>query len=306
MYIPFAFQGVSSQIENYFTIEYLVVGGGGCGGKNLGGGGGAGGYVTGSSLFTSSLSPDLSGSLIYPVLVGAGGVTSSVLASGGNGGSSSFYDITALGGGGGGGRSGSASNLTGIDGGSAGGGGFTSPTNRPGGTATQPGSIWGGFGNNGGTGKENAGQSGGAGGGGGAAFAGADASTGDFINYNPGPGGAGKQWLDGNYYAGGGGGAGDDGGASGGIGGGGTGGKCRLPIINATRGTDGTGGGGGGGASSFEPNVGKGEGGSGIVKLRYPTNGNYNVTGGTVTQSGGYTYHTFLSSSVFTITKVSI
>jgi len=306
MYIPFAFEGAGSQIENYFTIEYLVVGGGGCGGKSLGGGGGAGGYVTGSNLFTSSLNPSLTGSLIYPVLVGTGGVTSSVVASGGDGGSSSFYDITALGGGGGGGRSGSfTGSLTGRDGGSAGGGGFTSPTLRPGGNATQPGSVWSGFGNNGGYGFENPGQDGGAGGGGGAAGAGGDANTGDFINYNPGPGGSGKVWLDGITYAGGGGGAGDSVGGAGGAGGGGTGGKVRIPASNPTRGTDGLGGGGGGGASTFEPTIGRGEGGSGVVRLRYPTNGNYIVSGGTITQSGGYTYHTFLSSSNFVINGVA-
>lgn len=305
MYIPFAFENNAFPIEFTFTIDYLIVGGGGCGGKALGGGGGGGGFVSGSALFTSSLNPNLTSSLNYPIVVGLGGVTSSVLASGGDGQSSSFYGITGLGGGGGGGRSGSRSDLTGRDGGSAGGGGFTSPTDRIGGTATQPGSIWGGFGNNGGTGKENVGQAGGAGGGGGAGVAGSSATTGDFINYNPGPGGAGKLWVDGIYYAGGGGGAGDSGGAGGGIGGGGTGGKVTLPQISATRGTDGRGGGGGGGASFFEPQLGKGEGGSGIVKLRYLTNSFYNITGGTITQSGGYTYHTFLSSSTFTINKVS-
>ncbi len=38
----------------------------------------------------------------------------------------------------------------------------------------------------------------------------------------------------------------------------------------------------------------------GIVKLRYP--GNQKATGGTITQDGGYTYHTFTSNGTFTVT----
>jgi hypothetical protein len=58
-------------------------------------------------------------------------------------------------------------------------------------------------------------------------------------------------------------------------------------------GTANTGGGGGaGGASNGGP------GGSGILILRYL--GGQRGSGGTVTSSGGYTIHTFTTSSTFT------
>jgi hypothetical protein len=41
-----------------------------------------------------------------------------------------------------------------------------------------------------------------------------------------------------------------------------------------------------------------GNGGSGIVIIRY--SGSQIGTGGTVTSSGGYTYHTFTSSGTYT------
>jgi hypothetical protein len=58
-------------------------------------------------------------------------------------------------------------------------------------------------------------------------------------------------------------------------------------------GTGNTGGGGGGG-NAFAG----GNGGSGIVIIRYL--GSQVGSGGTVTSSGGYTYHTFTSSGTFT------
>jgi hypothetical protein len=56
---------------------------------------------------------------------------------------------------------------------------------------------------------------------------------------------------------------------------------------------DANGGGGGGGDGGTAPTVG-GNGGSGIVIVRYA--GPPRATGGTVTQSGGYTIHTFTTS----------
>ena len=53
-------------------------------------------------------------------------------------------------------------------------------------------------------------------------------------------------------------------------------------------------GSGGGGAAS--PSSGAGQ--SGVVKIRY--SGTPKATGGTITQSGGYTYHTFTSDGTFT------
>jgi hypothetical protein len=69
-------------------------------------------------------------------------------------------------------------------------------------------------------------------------------------------------------------------------------------------GTTNTGGGGGGGTGIEAPasglsgrNAGK-AGGSGIVIIRYL--GSQIGSGGAVTSSGGYTYHTFTSSGTFT------
>ena len=120
-----------------------------------------------------------------------------------------------------------------------------------------------------------------------------------------GDGGSGSLWLDGNWYAGGGGGGeinapiNPQAKAKGGIGGGGDGGIFICDALNPsycpTQGTDGTGGGGGGGTTYEESETGR-RGGSGVVVIRYL--GTPKATGGTITQSGGYTYHRFLSSSV--------
>jgi hypothetical protein len=65
-----------------------------------------------------------------------------------------------------------------------------------------------------------------------------------------------------------------------------------------TAGTTNTGGGGGGfHDQSGTPQVGA-NGGSGIVIVRYA--GAQRGTGGSVTSSGGFTYHTFTSSGTFT------
>jgi hypothetical protein len=58
-------------------------------------------------------------------------------------------------------------------------------------------------------------------------------------------------------------------------------------------------GGGGGGAGGIGNPPG-GNGGSGVVIIRYLT-GAFNCTGGTVTQAGGFTIHTFTSSGTFTV-----
>ena len=63
----------------------------------------------------------------------------------------------------------------------------------------------------------------------------------------------------------------------------------------ATAGTAATGGGGGGGYGNSNTGA---AGGSGVVILRYV--GTQRGTGGTVTSSGGYTYHTFTSSGSIT------
>lgn len=72
--------------------------------------------------------------------------------------------------------------------------------------------------------------------------------------------------------------------------------SLKNPTNQAgTAGTANTGGGGGGGGY---PNSDGQAGGSGVVIIRYP--GAQHATGGTVTSSGGYTYHTFTSSGTFT------
>jgi len=251
------------------NVDYLVVGGGGAGGFELAGGGGGGGVVSGSI-------PVLFNNLT--VIVGDGGTAGTE----GNGKPSyligSGINVEAIGGGRGGSNA-----QAGFDGGSGGGGGGF-------GGAYDGGSGTVGQGNDGGKGggTQPVSFAGGGGGGGGASQPGTDgAARGD--GGDGGVGGAGSQWLNGLYYGGGGGGGGDANasptpdGAAGGIGGGGTGGNS-FDSPTATEGTDGLGGGGGG---NF---VGK-DGGSGTVIIRY--SGVPTASGGSITQSGGYTYHTF-------------
>jgi hypothetical protein len=64
----------------------------------------------------------------------------------------------------------------------------------------------------------------------------------------------------------------------------------NSPATAPTPGTVNSGSGGGGG---YTPNFGA-AGGSGIVIVRYA--GSPRATGGTITQVGGYTIHTFTSS----------
>ena len=228
--------------ENYF--EYLVVAGGGGGSQGLyhGGGGGAGGFLEGTLTNLTATS--------YTVTVGAGGLGGT---NGQNGGNSVFGAVTATGGGAGGPGDGA-----GINGGSGGGAGVRFLT---------VGTGIAGQGNNGGPGKmAPEGPNYGAGGGGGAG------STGfGGYNYYGGAGGAGKRSsISGTfrYYAAGGGGSVYAGTTSGyganGIGGRGTDGTgAGNAVAN-------TGSGGGGKDGRGAENIGSGNGGSGIVIVRYP------------------------------------
>lgn len=107
-------------------------------------------------------------------------------------------------------------------------------------------------------------------------------------------GGAGTAWYDGVTRAGGGGGgvypeyAGPGQGAAGGGNGGFRGGSAPT-AGGANTGSGGGGSSHGGGSTA---------GGSGIVIIRYA--GSQRGTGGTVTSSGGYTYHKFTSSGTYT------
>lgn len=265
-----------------YSVDYLVVAGGGGGSGFGGGGGGAGGYL--SSVLTFNKGNN------YSVIVGAGGA-------GGNGydgaqrlgtsGSNSSINSLAIAIGGG--FSGNDTQANGVAGGSGGGAGtYGSPTGV-GGAGTS------GQGNKGG---DQNGQIERAGGGGGAGNYG---FNGNDIGGRAGDGGVGRQWLNGSYYAGGGGGGcRSSAGASGGNGGNGGGGRgSDSSSNNCVAGTANTGG-GGGGAQGYPAgtNASGMSGGSGIVIIRYI--GAQRGTGGTVTSSGGYTYHTFTSSGTFT------
>lgn len=104
-----------------------------------------------------------------------------------------------------------------------------------------------------------------AGGGGGAAAVGQPATGGQGAT--GGIGGIGKQWLDNVYYAGGG--RGED----------------TFTIVSGSSPAA-----GGGGQWNIGPS------GPGMVKIRYA--GTPIATGGTITQSGGFTFHTFIGTSV--------
>lgn len=263
-------------VSTSLPVDYLVVAGGGAGGERHGGGGGGGGYVASSSIFAPAN---------YTITVGDGGQPNkwdpnlgfSGTGFGGNGGNSSINSIVAVGGGGGG-----TYLVDGIGGGSGGGGGGNAGT-----TAANPGG--GGTTNQGFAGGTGFGSSGGGGGGAGAAGTSAPQSTGG------GNGGVGKQWLNGLFYAGGGGGGRTTVATPGGNGGGGDGGDGST---SGGAGANGRGGGGGGSRGSGTLPFG-GTGGSGTVIIRYP--GSQRATGGAVTSSGGYTYHTFTSSGTFTV-----
>ncbi len=249
--------------SSILPIDYIVVGGGGGGGYYAGGG--AGGVITGSLSVTSSN---------YSIVIGGGGIGSIGTTGGTNGGLSSintpvFGIQSALGGG-----YGAWYNGGGLQGGNAGGSGGGGNSAFLGGQKQTAG------GGSGTAGQGFAGANvsccpgynGGGGGGAGAAA----------VLYN---GGNGIQWLNGNYY-GGGGAAADTGGGCGspGLGGGGA---CGQP------GTANTGGGAGGFCC---PANGAG-GGSGVAIIRYP--GGRKGTGGSISFSNGYTYHTFTNNGTF-------
>jgi hypothetical protein len=266
----------SSSIET-IDVEYLIVAGGGGGGSRHAGGGGAGGYLTGSLNIPV-------GSINYSVLVGAGGSGTTGLGVGTNGNNSSVFSIAAHGGGGGGGEGTS----NGAIGGS--GGGALGVDGAIGGVSS------GSQGFAGGNGVSFAG-----GGGGGASQLGFNGTRLPNTQNIPGNGGSGSAWVDGVFRAGGGGGAGQGFStiASGGIGGGGQGGDGNSPSLkDGISGSINTGGGGGAGAGFFNQAGNGGSGGSGIVIIRYA--GTPQGTGGTITQSGGFTFHTFTSSGTFT------
>ena len=228
------------------TVEILVVAGGGGAGFDGGGGGGAGGVITNTVSVTSGTE--------YTVVVGGGGAAAMYTTGNGAPGlNSQFGGLTAIGGAGG--YSGHASITNTTTGGSGGGQGF----NEGG-----PGNGTPGQGNRGGYNSLNY-----AGGGGG----GAGEVGGNGSGVNGGNGGKGIQsGISGvaTWYGGGGaGGAWDGTGGTGGMGGGGNGGGAR-PATAGANGIANTGGGGGG--NGYAASSDSGNGGSGIVIVRYKPN----------------------------------
>ena len=270
-YDPVAAAWIPFSSLSVYNVDTLAVAGGGGGAGANGGGGGAGGMAVLNSGVVAGTS--------YTITIGAGGSGSgnTVGVRGGNGSNTTSGGITAIGGGGGASFNNSA--WPGASGGSGGGGGGLDAA----GAGNNGGSGTSGQGNTGGGGGRNNTQNSGGGGGGAGAIGGTASAS------NAGGGGAGLSWYNGATYAGGGGGGSNGAsGASGGSGGGGAG------VLNGTggAGSANTGGGAGGGTTAG------GTGGSGIVVVRYP--GGQRGTGGVVTSSGGFTFHTFTSSGTFT------
>ena len=303
------------------TVDYLVVGGGGAGGNahgsNATGGGGAGGLRTNMPAcpYAQAAYP-ISTAAPYTVIVGGGGVCdvepgysragthseiyptpgasgSGIYASGGGAGSTSTFtpDPEASGGSGGGEDTYDPGNLIGST--------VASPDSRSpttqgfaGGSATPSPYI--------------------GGGGGGAG----EAGNTDGQGY----GGDGLQILiaeppatpaptrtvgaDGGYFAGGGGGNHGPSSSPGTSKPGGLGGGGGNSNPGGGRGTYATGG-GGGGSFSATPGDKLGQGGSGIVVIRYKIAETLTAkaTGGVVSFYGGKTIHTFTSSGTFNVTS---
>ena len=250
------------------AVDVLVVAGGGAGGKNTpngGGGGGAGGLIYRPGF---SVTPEAT----VTVTVGDGGPGPSGTSNpdpGAVGQDSVFGTLTAKGGGAGG-----VHNKAGVPGGSGGGAGRdgTSPNNA--GSATQPnqpgesGNY--GFGNPGGTSGQGGSQAGGGGGG-----AGGAGKNGFATDYNPQPGTA-AAGGDGKLYS--------ISGSSVGYAGGGTasaqvsvsnqplaygGGEFTVAGSGHGPGSPGTANRGGGGGSGRGPGYSSGDGGKGIVIVKY-------------------------------------
>ena len=264
----------------------------------------------------------------YTVTVGAGGAggTPNSPSGAGSKGTSSYFGppstpngITVTGGGQG--RNNTSSPYAGYSGGSGSGGVGnvdsqplagsgneggnidSKPEGNPGSSGGPSGNYGSGGGGGAGSsgGNYSPGSTGGAGAPGGAgvqvAIAGPASATTGVGALNPGPGQ--YQW-----FAGGGGGSGWGGGAgTGGVGGGGA---AAPPSggVAGNSGSPGTGGGGGGGSGSghTSPPLNGGNGGSGIVVVRYQIaslTATAKATGGAISYAGGKTIHTFVSSGTF-------
>ena len=268
-------------------IDYVVVAGGGAGGDFIGGGGGAGGFRQSNSYGCSGESPLATPTGIcaavstIPVTVGAGATYSVTPTSAPNKGSNSIFStITSTGGGGAGPFPAEGSPAgSGAPGGSGGGAAYGNPGDPGHGGSVNTPPVSPPQGQNGGDGLYCAGSAQSAPGGGGGAGAAGTAGTaanpgnggdGTFVstvtgqsNGTPGP-------TAGKFFAGGGGGGGygSNPASPGGAGGGGDGATSpnNPPSLS---GTANTGGGGGGEGGYPSPGPAAGNGGSGIVILKY-------------------------------------
>jgi hypothetical protein len=274
-----------------YSVDFLVIaGGGGGGGAGARGAGGAGGYRNsyaseqsgggGSSEASLTFNPGI----VYTITVGSGGANGGATDTAGfNGNDSSISgsDITTITstGGGRGGGDGSAPAFNGGNGGSGGGSNFGGPAGN--GTANQ--------GYNGGVGSTGASVYGG-GGGGGASAAG---TNGNSTNGGNGGNGLASSITGSSVTRGGGGAGGTYNGSGAGTAGSGGGG------VVGTAGTANTGGGGGG---CSNVGVQGGAGGKGVVILRIPTANYTGTTTGspTVTTDGSDKVIVFNDSGSYT------
>jgi|ETNvirenome_2_30_1030614.scaffolds.fasta_scaffold03275_2 hypothetical protein len=262
------------------VVSYMVIAGGSGGGSYGAGGGGAGGYREVKSPVTPYTASPLDGypsapnritvsATNFPITVGAGSSGAGPgRANASNGSPSIFSTITSAGGGGG------VGNITaGLAGGSGGGGsggaGPSTSNPHPGGAGNTP-PVSPAQGNNGGNGwdAQSVNTNGGGGGGAGAVGSNAASATGG----NGGAGTASSINTTPTTRAGGGGGGTDNGGSGGGTagtGGPGGGGNGANNPGNGSAGTVNTGSGGGGGGYSGPGTSIGGNGGSGLVIIRY-------------------------------------
>ena len=260
-WIPTSDDDVSFETAPY-TIDFLVIGGGGSGAKEISGGAGAGGGGAGGYR-TSTQSISSTGTTIT-VTVGDGGASQTSTRTNGNSGSNSSISgsglttITSAGGG-----YGASYPNNGGDGGSGGGGGGAATTS--GGSGNTP-STTPSQGNDGGGQTSTAA---GGGGGGGAGAVGSSTSSSDSAN---GGDGLASSITGSSVTRAGGGGAGAKSPNSigtGGSGGGGNGGANGSTV--GVDGTANTGSGGGGGGVSSGSASNSGAGGKGVVILSIPT-----------------------------------
>jgi hypothetical protein len=271
-----------------YSIDFLVIAGGGSGGGQRGAAGGAGGYRTSTQTVT--------GGTVITVTVGDGGASITGDVRGNNGSNSSISGsglttITSTGGG----YGGTDNDASGSDGGNggSGGGAVDSGEGNTAGSGNTP-STSPSQGNNGGTGAADPNY--GAGGGGGAGAVGGNGTT--TVGGAGGTGTASSITGSSVTRAGGGGGSTYNGG-TGGTGGAGGGGAATAGAVG-TAGTANTGGGGGGGYHpGFETS---GAGGKGVVILSLPTASYSGTSSGspTVTTSGGNTILQFNGSGSYT------